>query len=649
MYQKKKLSMMLIVILLLQLIIPIMSIMVESGITLNAIASNENEYYINTAEDLWKFAEKVNGGDTFKGITVYLTADIDLECDEESQWVPIGEYDENGEKSFKGIFDGNNYSISGIYIKGRKDYQGLFGINHEGTIKNIKVKDSSINAIRYVGGIVGYNYKGNIYNCSYNGIIICGINLGSSAYGGGITGGIVGYNDQGTIERCFNEAKIDNTRAGGTQIGGIVGINNTGDVLQCYNIGKMIGTSMGGIVGDVWRGTIKQCYNYASISTSNAGGIVHYIKEGKIEECYNTGNITGTRCVGGIVAQIGPWGDEESVIVKNCYNTGKITGQERVGGIVGSNNTGVNVEISNCYNIGNVSATLNYGGISGFNLESKIKDCYYLNTTSSGAIDGIDDSINNVIPVADSEIRDSAFLTTLNKTENQWKTLKNHSYKYPVLNWQTDIILSPEINQEKYYIYTEKELWDLATVINDGENCQDKIIYLMNDIIVNSSKTKQWEEIGKSSKLAFEGTFEGNNNCISGVYTTIGLFGYIGKDGTVENLTIKNSTIEGRNVGGIASENQGTINNCTNEVNITGEFWCGGIAGRNYGIINNCKNYGNIKGDQCIGGIAGSNGGSLVGDEGKIYNCLNTGTICNTDNYVGRNNRGKQRYNKELL
>ena len=73
--------------------------------------SSANEYYINTAQDLWDFAEEVNNGNTFEGVTVFLTNDIDLGCDEENQWIPIGVL-----TSFEGVFDGKNYKISGLYI-----------------------------------------------------------------------------------------------------------------------------------------------------------------------------------------------------------------------------------------------------------------------------------------------------------------------------------------------------------------------------------------------------------------------------------------------------------------------------------------------------------------------------------------------------
>ena len=143
MYQKRKIAVMLAVILIIQVMLPTLSIIFENGLTLKSIANSENEYYINTEEDLWNFAEEVNNGNTFEGVKVYLISDINLECNEEKQWIPIGNYNANSLYEFNGIFDGQNKTIKGIYINNDKRYQGLFGKN-SGTIKNMNIDYGTI-------------------------------------------------------------------------------------------------------------------------------------------------------------------------------------------------------------------------------------------------------------------------------------------------------------------------------------------------------------------------------------------------------------------------------------------------------------------------------------------------------------------------
>ena len=110
----------------------------------------DGAYHISTAAELAGLAQLVNEGNTFDGNTIKLTQDITLNenvltesgelSDDGSnfkQWTAIGTLDE----SFQGSFDGQNHTISGIYINNNSDYQGLFGyVDGEGaTIQNLSV------------------------------------------------------------------------------------------------------------------------------------------------------------------------------------------------------------------------------------------------------------------------------------------------------------------------------------------------------------------------------------------------------------------------------------------------------------------------------------------------------------------------------
>lgn len=185
----KLLIVVLVTILLSQIVLPQISVVIENGKILQFMANNEeeSEYYINTAQDMWDFAEEVNNGNTFNGITVYLTADIDLGCTEENQWETMGGYSYYyGTSCFEGTFDGKGYKITGLYINNDKECQGLFGSN-KGTLKNI-ICEGTINTSNSMltGGLVAYNDNGNIYNChSYVNILADGFKVG------GIVGGSI--------------------------------------------------------------------------------------------------------------------------------------------------------------------------------------------------------------------------------------------------------------------------------------------------------------------------------------------------------------------------------------------------------------------------------------------------------------------------
>lgn len=126
------------------------------------------------------------------------------------------------------------------------------------------------------------------------------------------------------------------------------------------------------------------------------------------------------------------------------------------------------------------------------------------------------------------------------------------------------------------------------------------------------------------------GSFNGNGYQITGVELTAetssqGLFRYITKDGSVENLHVTGSYTSKENqeyLGGIAGSLEGTIRNCSFEGTIDGSSQVGGIVGvnRKTGWIENCIFRGSVDGEQCTGGIAGEN-------KGMIANSKNHGRI----------------------
>ena len=135
----------------------------------------------------------------------------------------------------------------------------------------------------------------------------------------------------------------------------------------------------------------------------------------------------------------------------------------------------------------------------------------------------------------------------------------------------------------------------------------------------------------------FGGIFEGNGYTISGINITesvspTGLFGVIQKEGIIRNLNVQariTPTLEADNAGGIAGICYGTIMGCGFQGNIIGESNIGGIVGilETSGEIRNCKVHGTITGDHSTGGIVGWN-------KGTIFGCQNTGSVNVTDEDV---------------
>lgn len=247
--------------------------------------SAEDPYLIADASQLRWFAAQVNDNGK-SAICAQLTADIDLESKE---WTPIGK---NYSYAYKGIFDGQKHTVSGLFISGSASQNcGLFGYVEKGTVKDLTVQGT----ITLTGS-------------------------GGSSYGaGGIVGQLSGT--EGSVRNCRSDVTI----TGGQNVGGIVGYVSSG-----YS------TATKSITGCVNTGRITS-------NSNNAGGIVGYISgQVTVDSCYNRGTIAGGGWrAGGITAYL----SSSNAVIKNCYTTGAVKGKDSAA-VVGKKSSG---SISDCY------------------------------------------------------------------------------------------------------------------------------------------------------------------------------------------------------------------------------------------------------------------------------------------------------------
>ena len=183
----------------------------ENGICVHcshylAPQTDENGVYqIATAGELFWFANHVNTQN--REASALLLADIDLE---NRPWTPIGF---TGEKNnnFRGVFDGQNHTIKGLYVEGDKAGIGFFGEVRTGTVKNFTIYGMVVVDAEYdyVGGVIGSacGLNGTDHGLERNGAIIQNItsyvDVIAGAHGIGMIGGFVGYaNHQTLIENC---------------------------------------------------------------------------------------------------------------------------------------------------------------------------------------------------------------------------------------------------------------------------------------------------------------------------------------------------------------------------------------------------------------------------------------------------------------
>ena len=82
------------------------------------------------------------------------------EANDKRNWIAIGKTSAN---LLKGTFEGNNYTIRGVYVNDESDYNGVFG--NTSTVANLTVKNSYIEGGICTAGIVGSTRTGNVENC----------------------------------------------------------------------------------------------------------------------------------------------------------------------------------------------------------------------------------------------------------------------------------------------------------------------------------------------------------------------------------------------------------------------------------------------------------------------------------------------------
>lgn len=268
----------------------------------------DNVLTINTVKEFVAFAADVNAGNTYAGKTVVLGADLDLAG---VTWTPIG-FDG---KIFKGTFDGNSKVIKNLTVlmAGKSDV-GLFGVTHDGEIKNVTVENAKVAGRLNVGVVAGQPYTTKYTNITVKGLV----EVDGFSYVGTV-GGKNAYANWNNITVAVKEGSYvkanstENGKAYRTYVGGVVGFNGEGGH-TFSNITSNI---------DVFGSTCD---------VGGAFGIAHY--NNKFENITVTGNVTLTDAaiaeeIGGIA---GVWHNENgtSVSFKNCKFTGKLSANVEV-------------------------------------------------------------------------------------------------------------------------------------------------------------------------------------------------------------------------------------------------------------------------------------------------------------------------------
>ena len=176
-------------------------------------------------------------------------------------------YKLNNDKVFNGVYDGNGYSLQGLYDKekGLQNYdycyaQSLFGIVGEGAVlRNITISDFKVYSRNFTGLLVSEN-RGEIYNIKINNSEIMNM------YG---SGGIIAYKNSGLISNVFI----------------------TESNYRMYDFSKgvnyLLGNNTNGIISSVIIEVIHIFDSYAADSTCFPNNTMYLVNPSKLGEIHN--------------------------------------------------------------------------------------------------------------------------------------------------------------------------------------------------------------------------------------------------------------------------------------------------------------------------------------------------------------------------
>ena len=231
--------------------------------------TSASPYQITTAAELAWFRDHVNEGNTTACARLEDNIDMSTVCHQanksksvaERSWVPIG----NNSKRWHGEFNGNNKTISNLYINASEDDSGFFGYTHDpkgqrGIIKDIIFNNVNIKSTKeYFGVLAGYAWNTDISGITVN---------SGSINGYRVVGGIVGKALDTKISNCVNRISIVGSDY---DIGGIVGYaGSSSSITNCANYGNVKGSRMvGGIVGYSAGLTLCNVFSSGDVTFTN--------------------------------------------------------------------------------------------------------------------------------------------------------------------------------------------------------------------------------------------------------------------------------------------------------------------------------------------------------------------------------------------
>lgn len=530
---------------------------------------------------------------------------------------------------FKGNFNGQNYTISGLNC-------GLFGYVSGGTFKDLTLQGSVTGGTsNYYGSLIGYGLNITVSNVTSELTIST-----SSSY----VGGLIGFCQNATITDCTNKGSV----RGVNNIGGLVGW--TGDestsghgatISNCTNNGNVNATGdfVGGIVG--WnRDTIyTNVVNSGNINATGAqvGGITSRVLGGRISNAQNSGTINGGNYVGGIA------GNMSWAYINDVSNSGAVSGNNYVGGLLGygeSNHASNLLIYGTLTNTASVSGAQYVGGIAGY-LENKLTAMINIDWTATVNIatttllgaDGVRGTsyMGGAIGFLGENITISGSISVSGcdiDNENGGNYLVGGAIGYNAGIVSADLTVDARVISRSTGTVNSISGAFTGGVVgyNAGtlsgalkKTSGDVISVSFNDYVGGIVGYNSGAITGKMTHTSTNAMYE--NSTVYGATKVGGLVGYTSSALNISNAQNTGKIVGSVSVGGLVgyADAKCTINASTNTGSVSGTNNVGGLVGYAKGIdLSGVSNSATINGYTNVGGLVGNiEGGAAITTSGN--------------------------------
>ena len=508
--------------------------------------TQEDPYLISNGDELAYLAKltMANGVKT-KGVYYKLTADIILNEDvltkghqlneagvnDFCKWTPIGHYisDSDLSQTFQGYFDGNGYSISGIYCPDNEFAAGLFGHIYNGNVHDLSVLDTYVKASNLGGGIAGY--------------------LQSTS-----------ETETARIYNCYAEACVVGGYSMGLAVGHVAGSYSSVD--HCYTYGCASGSYPAGIVGYLSAGRVEKCY---SVCKSGYNGV--YNNYSTVNELYfdSTVNSYGRNATGKTTNEMQSEAFVDLLGEPFEYVDGNypyIDGLRQIGQGYTDKATGYRTNVGAMANAN--GCTIKFFAMNGDVLKmvrrSEAGEKVYLRPILTHHMLMAESDLVLTNDATGKKIaleKEGTNIYSFTMPEAE-VTVTARFYINPkqAMAWDGSVADSfaggTGTKEDPYQISNGAELAYLAKITNANTSATKGQYYrLTNDIVLNAdvldsdyqligTPQNQWTPIGTSNNYRFYGDFDGGNHVISGLYAvggqSIGLFGF--SSGCIHDLAV---------------------------------------------------------------------------------------------------------------